>query len=190
MSSLEDVYAGLTRAADALGVTSVAAGPDDADSHSTEFERTALHRLALAGAVSGAAEALIMVQTSALINRDDATPATDHGYDDVELAALVDRVAFRAAGMTGSDAATTHGLWLLWWIRRLQIHNGELRRWNTAHDLRVVEGLLCALHDLLSGFVHGDQGNIIGQRKCRTTAHGHLASALETFRQRTSETNL
>jgi hypothetical protein len=104
MASPGDAYAGLARAAAGLGVTGLGSGSID----SAESDQSTVQRLCLAAAVSGAAEAVAMVRASVLASREP-TPLHADGAERgvVELPALVDRVAFRAAGIRGSDASTS-----------------------------------------------------------------------------------
>jgi hypothetical protein len=109
-----------------------------------------------------------MVQASTIANGDGALS------DPMEI---VDRTAYRAAGMRGNDPVSSHGLWSIWTMRRLRVHLADLLRTRPNDDLVAASALLDAVHALLSGYVYGSQGGAEERDECQAVARQHIDSA-------------
>ena len=153
-------FSELRGAAKALGVAGLAG-----DDHAREDPA---YRLQLAAAVLGAADAYAMVQASMIANGDGPL------IDPIEI---VDRTAYRAAGMRGNNPVSSHGLWSIWTMRRLRAHLADLLRTTPNDDLIAATVLLDAVHALLSGYVYGSQGGTEERDECREVARQHIDSA-------------
>jgi hypothetical protein len=149
----------LPQAAEALGVLGLA----DKELNSDHL----IVSLQLAGAVSGAAEAVAMASASALARKDEIDPI-----------AVIDGVAFRAAGMRGADDESTHAYWVIWLLRRAQAHLSQMLE-NAASDseLGITGAFFDASHALLSAFVHKRNGDQSTYNACLARARLELEAA-------------
>jgi hypothetical protein len=165
----------VTRAAEALGVTGLV-DPD-------LVEGDPRRRLQLTAAVLGTMEAYAMVDASALAQSVALDPAAG---DPVET---VDHIAYRAAGMSGSQPRGSDAMWSIWTLRRVQTHLATMLAEAADPDLAAACALLDGAHALLSGFVYRVDGDTNSHDACVVQAQQELDGAVEMLRDVTPRDN-
>jgi len=127
-----------------------------------------LRLVQLAAAVSGRAETFALLHSSAVAT----------GGEPVDPAAVVESVAFAAAGMRGADPIVTREFWSLWTLRRLQSQIRTTQDDADSRRLAAVGALLDAVHALLSAEIYRAGSDTEGSERSEDHAMAKVDGAL------------